>query len=126
MRDAQALSKQALFTRVRFKRSLASSVAVAALLACAAALPASAADELLSGTIKSSAGEAMGGVTVSAKPQGGTITTSVFTDEAGNYYFPELPDGHYRVWAQALSYQTSKGEVDLSKNAKQDFTLAPM
>ena len=39
------------------------------------------------GTITSAAGEKLGGVTVSAKPAGGTVTTSVFTDEAGNYYF---------------------------------------
>ena len=84
------------------------------------------ADALLSGTIKSSDGKAMGGITVSAKPDGGTITTTVFTDAAGQYYFPALPSGHYRVWAQALSYQTAKGAVDLSSNAKQDFTLASM
>src|SRR5947207_3311967 len=74
----------------------------------------------------SSAGEKMGGITVSAKPEGGTITTTVFTDEAGNYYFPPLPAGKYRVWAQALSYQAAKGEVDLSANRKQDFALAAM
>ena len=45
------------------------------------------ADALLSGTIKSSDGKAMGGVTVSAKPDGGTITTTVFTDAAGNIIF---------------------------------------
>ena len=33
----------------------------------------------------------MGGITVSAKPVGGTITTTVFTDEGGDYYFPPLP-----------------------------------
>ena len=49
------------------------------------------ADALLSGTIKSSDGKAMGGITVSAKPDGGTITTTVFTDADGNFYFPALP-----------------------------------
>jgi Carboxypeptidase regulatory-like domain len=101
---------------------LANATAIAAIIAVAPAF----ADALLNGTVKSADGKAMGGVTVSAKPQDGTITTTVFTDDAGNYYFPELPDGHYRVWAQALSYQTGKGEVDLAKNSKQDFTLKPM
>jgi streptogramin lyase len=101
---------------------LANATALAAIIAAAPAF----ANALLSGTVKSADGKAMGGVTVSAKPQGGTVTTTVFSDEAGNYYFPELPDGHYRVWAQALSYQTGKGEVDLAKNSKQDFTLKPM
>jgi streptogramin lyase len=101
---------------------LANATAFALILAAAPAF----ADALLSGTVKSADGKAMGGVTVSAKPQDGTITTTVFTDKAGNYFFPELPDGHYRVWAQALSYQTGRGELDLAKNGKQDFTLAPM
>jgi hypothetical protein len=101
---------------------LANATALAAMIAAAPAF----ANALLSGHVKSADGNDMGGVTVSAKPQGGTITTTVFTDETGNYYFPALPDGHYRVRAQALSYQTGKGEVDLSTNREQDFTLAPM
>jgi virginiamycin B lyase len=84
------------------------------------------ADTLLSGTVKSSDGKAMGGVTVSAKPDGGTITTTVLTDDGGKFYFPSLPSGNYRVWAQALSYQTAKGTVELAANRKQDFTLKPM
>src|SRR5215472_6977331 len=80
--------------------------------------PCAAADVVLSGAIKSASGEAMGGVTVSAKADGRTITTTVFTDDSGNYYFPPLPSGKYRVWAQALSFATAKGEVDLSANAR--------
>src|SRR4029079_12861276 len=86
----------------------------------------SAADAILSGSIKSAAGEAMGGVMVSAKPQGGTITTTVLTDETGRYYFPPLPAGQYRVWAQALAFQTGKGEIDLGSAKVRDFTLQPM
>ena len=68
----------------------------------------------------------MGGVTVSAKADGTTITTTVFTDEAGDYYFPPLPAGKYRVWAQAIAFETAKGEVDLAaRKAQQDFTLEP-
>ena len=59
---------------------LANLTALALILAAAPAF----ANALLSGTVKSADGKAMGGVTVSAKPQGGTITTTVFTDEAGN------------------------------------------
>ncbi|MCL2429449.1 MAG: carboxypeptidase regulatory-like domain-containing protein [Alphaproteobacteria bacterium] len=84
------------------------------------------ADALLSGTITDAGGEKMGGVTVSAKAAGSTITTSVYTDEAGNYYFPALPDGSYRVWAQALTYETAKGSVDLAAAKRQDFVLRPM
>ena len=91
-----------------------------------APVPASAADAILSGSIKSSAGEAMGGVMVSAKPAGGTITTTVLTDESGRYYFPPLATGKYKVWAQAISFTTAKGEIDLGAVKQQDFTLRPM
>ncbi|TMA12781.1 MAG: hypothetical protein E6J89_03745, partial [Deltaproteobacteria bacterium] len=84
------------------------------------------ADALLTGTITSAAGEKMGGVTVSAKAEGSTITTSVFTDQTGTYYFPPLPNGKYRVWAQALTYQTANGNVALHKTARRDFVLQPM
>jgi streptogramin lyase len=90
-------------------------------------LPAfAAADGLISGTVKSAAGETMGGVTVSAQAEGATITTTVFTDAAGGYYFPPLPAGKYRVWAQALGFATGKGEVAVAAAAGQDFVLQPL
>src|SRR5690242_17042969 len=52
----------------------------------------------LTGSVKSATGEKLGGVTVSAKMEGSTITTTVFTDEQGNYYFPAMDGGKYRVW----------------------------
>jgi streptogramin lyase len=87
--------------------------------------PAHAADVVLSGTITSAQGEKLGGITVSAKPAGGTITTSVFTDANGDYFFSPLPAGKYRVWAQAVTFETTKAEVDLASARKQDFTLKP-
>jgi streptogramin lyase len=96
--------------------------------ALASILPASAeaADAVLSGIVKSSSGEILGGVTVSAKAEGATITTTVFSDAAGGYYFPPLPAGKYRVWAQALSFSGAKSEVDLAAARRQDFVLQPM
>lgn len=85
------------------------------------------ADSLLTGAITSAGGEKMGGVTVSAKANKSTITTSVFTDDAGNYYFPPLPNGRYRLWAQALTYQTGNGNVELKKKTtRRDFVLQPI
>ena len=84
------------------------------------------ADALLAGTITSATGDKMGGVTVSAKAEGSTITTSVYTDEAGGYYFPPLPDGKYKVWAQAVTYQTANGAVELNKTTLQNFVLQPL
>jgi virginiamycin B lyase len=90
------------------------------------AAPASAADVLLSGSIASASGEKMNGVTVSAKAEGSVTTTTVYTDEAGEYYFPALPAGKYQVWAQAVSFETAKGDVDLSAARRQDFKLSPL
>src|SRR6266851_4183387 len=100
----------------------------AAGLAATAFIPISAraADALLSGSITSAAGEKLDGVTVSAKAEGATITTTVYTDDSGNYYFPPLPTGKYRVWAQALTFATAKGEVDLATAKHQDFKLGAL
>jgi len=85
-----------------------------------------AAEQILSGTIISASGDKLGGVTVSAKRDGTTITTSVYTDEQGNYYFPPMEAGKYNVWAQALSFETSKNAVDLSAAKRQDLALKPI
>src|SRR5438552_8418290 len=97
------------------------------LLACAtsllAATAAHAADQLLSGAVTSRSGQRLEGVTVSAKPEGSTIATSVYTDAAGVYLFPPLAAGRYRVWAQALGFELARGNVDLSAARRHDFTL---
>lgn len=87
---------------------------------------ANAADHLLSGAITSASGQKLEGVTVSARRNGTTITTSVYTDKSGNYYFPLLPAGTYQAWAQALSFEPAKSEVDLSAARRQDLVLRPM
>jgi streptogramin lyase len=101
----------------------ASLIAIAASFGVTAA---SAADVVLSGAIQSAGGEKLGGVTVSAKAEGRPITTTVFTDETGNYYFPPMPAGKYRVWAQALTFDTAKSNVRLNAAKRQDFELKPL
>jgi len=100
------------------------------LLACATILPvvtaSHAADQILAGAITARSGQKLEGVTVSAKREGSTITTSVYTDTAGAYVFPPLPAGKYRVWAQALGFETGKGAVELSAARRHDFTLQEM
>src|SRR5438093_5063399 len=107
-------------------KSRASLAAVVAAGLSTFAIPASAADVLLSGTIASASGEKISGVTVSAKAEGSVRTTTVYTDEAGEYYFPPMPTGKYKVWAQAVSFETAKGDVDLSAARRQNFTLSPL
>jgi streptogramin lyase len=101
---------------------LATVLATAALAAPAAR----AADARLNGVVKSADGKAMSGVTVSARADGRSITTSVYTDAHGEYYFPPLPTGNYRVWAQALTFATGKSEAALDGAKRVDFTLSPM
>jgi virginiamycin B lyase len=98
----------------------------ASLVIAGLATPTMAADQVLNGAVSSPAGEKLGGVTVSAKQAGSTITTSVYTDDTGNYYFPPLPAGKYQVWAQALSFETAKASVDLAASAHQDLVIKPI
>src|SRR5262245_62885259 len=105
--------------------SLAATTAIG--LALAVVTPsANAVEVTLSGSIKSATGDKMEGVTVSAKAEGGTITTTVFTDETRAYYFPPLEAGKHNSWAQALSFETAKSDVDLAARKSQDFVLKPM
>jgi streptogramin lyase len=97
---------------------------IIAMIFCVA--DARAGDAILNGSITSEAGEKLVGVTVSVKPVGGTITTTVFTDEAGDYFFPPLPTGRYRVWAQALTFKTASAELELQAAANQSLVLVPM
>jgi streptogramin lyase len=97
--------------------------------ACAAALcivTSATADQILTGAIVSKSGQKLEGVTVSAKLERSTITTSVYTDDSGTYVFPPLPEGKYRVWAQALGFETAKAGVDLSAARRQNLTLQDM
>src|SRR5712672_4716729 len=96
---------------------------VASVVLVGAASTASA-DQLLTGSITSASGQKLEGVQVSAKMEGATITTSVYTDLNGDYFFPAMADGKYRVWAQALGFHTAKDAVELSAAKHQDFKLA--
>jgi len=82
-----------------------------------------AADQQLSGSISAASGGKLDGVVVSAKKDGSTITTSVYTDAQGDYYFPPMAEGKYKVWAQTLGFERSDAQVDLAANKRQDLTL---
>jgi streptogramin lyase len=100
---------------------LASAAAVVAGLGTS--VSAQAADQLLTGAIASAAGTKLDGVVVSAKREGSNITTSVYTDATGNYYFPPMAAGKYKVWAQTLGFEQTKTDVDLQATKHQDLTL---
>jgi len=83
---------------------------------------------LLTGKITAAAGGPMEGVIVSARRYGQTFTTSVYTDTAGEYYFPHLDAGKYNVWAQAVGYDAGIAEgVDMGASVhRRDFALKPL
>lgn len=83
--------------------------------------------QTLWGTITSTSGETLEGVTVSARSLGRNVTTSVFTDSDGEYYFPPLEAGRpYKVWAQAQAFEAGRADVALSQTGeRRDFTLVP-
>jgi streptogramin lyase len=82
----------------------------------------------LSGTVKSSDGKPLEGVGVSARGNSETFTTTVYTGESGRYLFPPMNGGMYKVWAQAVGFETSRAEAGLSDGAKKqvDLTLASL
>ena len=79
----------------------------------------------LGGAVRGTDGRPLGGVQVSAKAAGTTITTTVFTDEQGRYFFPAMRAGEYRVWAQAVGFARAPAAVMIVPRGqtRQAFTL---
>jgi virginiamycin B lyase len=79
----------------------------------------------LAGTVDSADHQPLEGVAVSARAQGSTITTSVWTNQRGEYYFPPLLDGQYTIWAQAVGFERTQTEQALaaSRPIRHTFTL---
>ena len=97
-----------------WRLGLAVLVALGSALLVQAAQGDGSAGSTLAGTIRDVNGRALEGVPVSARADGTTFTTTVFTDEDGRYVFPALDSGTYGVWAQAVGFETSRTEVTLA------------
>lgn len=69
----------------------------------------------LQGTVHAATGEALAGIAVSARAQGTTVSTTVFTNDSGKYYFPRLNSGQYKVWAQAVGYEEARADETLGE-----------
>src|SRR5262245_24867756 len=86
---------------------------------------------MLTGSVRSAAGEPLGGVPVSARPEGKTYTRTVFTDERGEYSCPPfeapLAPGRYQVWAQAVGFERKNIDADLpADGARRDLSLTTL
>jgi streptogramin lyase len=81
----------------------------------------------LSGQVSSAEEGPMEGVLVSAKKDGSTITTTVVTNEKGEYSFPagRLDAGHYTISTRAIGYDLDGPKaVDIAASgAKADIKL---
>ena len=112
-------------SRVMF---LALGLAAVALSATLPAISETAASSIeLTGTARGADGTPMEGVAVSAKAEGSSVTTSVWTNQNGAYAFPALEGGRYQVWAQALGFDRPVADVTVTagKAMQQNFTLKP-
>ena len=82
----------------------------------------------LMGAIRGDDGKAMNGVAVTAQASDQTFKTIVYTDDQGEYVFPHLVSGDYKVWAQAVGFVTDRAELKLdgTHTASHAFTLKPL
>ena len=105
---------------MRFNALLASTSLVSA-LACLTLSPLQAQTAAaLSGQVSSAEEGAMEGVLVSAKRDGSTITTTVVSNDKGQYSFPadRLAPGHYNITIRAAGYNLSGPKtVDIGAGA---------
>jgi streptogramin lyase/mono/diheme cytochrome c family protein len=82
----------------------------------------------LLGSIRTADGKPLDGASVSARAVDRTFTTSVYTDERGDFVFPPLPAGGYRVWAQAVGFATERADLtlDATHPTNRTLTLQPV
>ena len=79
----------------------------------------------LTGTVRGSDGKPLEGVAVSARADGSSVTTTVYTNQNGAYAFPKLDSGRYQMWAQAMGFDrpVAQAAVTAGSPAQQNFTL---
>ncbi len=82
----------------------------------------------VAGTVRAQDGKPLAGATVSARRDAQTFTTSVYTDDKGEFVFPALGSGHYSVWAQATGFSVAKTELVKEERPPHALvlTLAPL
>ena len=79
------------------------------------------------GTVHDAAGNPIDGALVSIRGVDQTFTTSVFTDESGEYVSPPLTARRYKIWAQTTGFATARSELVLDEGTvSQSFELATL
>jgi virginiamycin B lyase len=74
----------------------------------------------LTGVVSAPAEGALEGILVSAKPVGGTITTTVVSDKQGHYSFPvrKLKPGAYKLSIRATGYDPATDDMNVTIGQK--------
>ena len=82
----------------------------------------------LIGTVRAKDGNPLEGVVISARAVGKSYTTSVFSDAKGGTSFLRSRAGDMTYGAQAVGFDTTRGEatIEPSRQARQTFTLSPI
>jgi streptogramin lyase len=112
---------------MKHKLTIAVAVSLLSGMMLSAQSPAPVAGTVLTGTVKSPSGQPLEGMVISARQQGKTIKTSVFTDEQGLYFFPSMEKGTYDVWAQAVGFNTARASVQLDgASTRRDFGMTTL
>src|SRR6266436_7897838 len=101
------------------------------LVALAGVLPAPSKDQpvaTLTGMVTSDAEGHMGGVLVTARPEGANMTVTVISDEQGRYAFPtgKLQPGKYSLGIRAVGYELAgkmAAEIKAEKGTHVDIKL---
>src|SRR5580704_11880919 len=72
----------------------------------------------ITGLVKDATGKPLNGVFVSAKRDQSIVTTTVYSDDSGNFRFPELQAGVYVITAHAGGFQPSRRSNIAVKHGK--------
>jgi Flp pilus assembly protein TadD len=83
---------------------------------------------LVSGTVQSDDGRPVAMTRVEMQSTMGSFVLTAYTDSAGHFTLPSVPQGNYLVMIRAVGYETFNGLLDVGYSPTQSlvFSLAPI
>jgi len=76
---------------------------------------------ILSGTVKSSKESRWRALASPLETPAKRSHTTVYTDQSGRYFFPPVSSGQYKLWAQAVGFETATSEAGLAGAGKKQW-----
>lgn len=86
------------------------------------------AQTVISGNVRSSKGQPLGGVALSIRRDAQSFATTVYANSEGHYHFPALEPGDYSLSAQAVGYRPLSTRLtldDKDRTQEHSLTLEP-